>query len=118
MKTVFQSRGTTCDVEILGGEAAFLIRFSIMMDSGDENYAEPLHDLVIAPSSYGFLTLKKVGGDGVLSGFLDEQHFNRDIVDDIVTFIENTLPGCRDIYLPYHIDFVALTHYEEYNGEY
>lgn len=115
MKTVFQSRGTTCDVEILGGEAAFLIRF---YNSGDENYAEPLHDLVIAPSSYGFLTLKKVGGDGVLSGFLDEQHFNRDIVDNIVTFIENTLPGCRDIYLPYHIDFVSLTHYEEYNGEY
>ena len=84
MKTVFQSRGTTCDVEILGGEAAFLIRF---YNSGDENYAEPLHDLVIAPSSYGFLTLKKVGGDGVLR--------------------------CRDIYLPYHIDFVSLTNYDE-----
>ena len=84
MKTVFQSRGTTCDVEILGGEAAFLIRF---YNSGDENYAEPLHDLVIAPSSYGFLTLKKVGGDGVLRGFLDEQHFNRDIVDDIIILI-------------------------------
>ena len=88
MKTVFQSRGTTCDVEILGGEAAFLIRF---YNSGDENYAEPLHDLVIAPSSYGFLTLKKVGGDAVLSGFLDEQHFNRDIVDDLILFLLPTM---------------------------
>lgn len=29
-----------------------------------------------------------------------------------------SLPKCRNVYFPYHIDFAAVTGYDEYNGEY
>ncbi len=40
------------------------------------------------------------------------------MMDDIITFLENSFPPCRGICFPYHIDFVTVSSYAEYNGEY
>lgn len=55
--------------------------------------------------------MRRVGGDAVLSGILDARYFSKAMTEDI-------LPDCRNMYLPYHIDFASLSDYDEYNGEY
>ena len=59
-----------------------------------------------------------IGEDAVLNGFLDKQYFSKDMIEDILSFLEDSIPDCKNIYLPYHIDFVSIADYDEYNGEY
>ena len=115
MYQVFECQSFLYHVEIFQNEDSHLIRF---FDGESERYREPLSDLVIAGPSYGFLHIKHVGEDAVLSGFLDRKYFSEDMVEDILDFLEEILPECRNCYLPYHLDFVTISGHEEYNGEY
>lgn len=114
-RKIFKSGNISYDVDILSYENSYTFRF---YESGTERWDRPLSDLVIVPSSYGFLFLKFIADGAVVGGFLDKQHFSKDMVEDIMLFIEDSVPACKDIYLPYHIDFVVLSDYDEYNGEY
>ena len=115
MELNFQSRGLSCAAELLSQGDTCLIRF---FDSAQGRFSPPLHDLVIVPSSLGFLHLRRVGEDAVLDGLLDQRCFSPDMTEDLLSFLEEHIPWCKDVYLPYHIDFVALTAWDEYNGEY
>ena len=53
-----------------------------------------------------------------MSGVLNEKYFAKNMTEDILCFLEDSLPQCRNVYFPYHIDFAAVTGYDEYNGEY
>lgn len=111
----FESGGFSCGAEFLHSGNTWAVRF---YDDSGPGFKAPLANLVIPPDCYGFLHLQCVGEDGVLSGFLDAAHFSPDMTEDLLDFVESGIPGCRDCYLPYHIDFVALQGCEEYNGEY
>lgn len=111
----FRYREQLYNVEMIQNGNSYLIRF---FNGAVENYREPLSDLVVVYSPYGFLHLKGIGEDAVLSGFLNENYFTKDMVEDIIEFLVECLPEYRNCYLPYHIDFVSVSNYEEYNGEY
>ena len=96
MKKTFESCGHSFDAEFFSAESSCMIRF---YDSKNEDFGGSLHDLVIAEPSYGFLLVQYIG-------------------DDILCFLEDSLPQCRNVYFPYHIDFAAVTGCDEYNGEY
>ena len=103
MQKTFISRGKACNVDIFSSNNSYIFRF---------------YDGEIVPSNYGFLYLRLLEGDAILSGCLDEAYFSKDMVEDILLFVEDCVPACKDAYLPYHIDFAALSDYDEYNGEY
>ena len=54
----------------------------------------------------------------MLGGFLDAAVFSREMAEALPNWLEDLIPECRDLYLPYHIDLVSLGDYAEYNGEY
>jgi len=115
MKRKFESKGCTYDVEIFQCGNTDIVRF---YEERNEQYGETLTDLVIAAPSYGFLLIQHIAGEAVLTGTLDSKYFHEEMVDDMVAFLENSLPSCRNVYFPYHIDFVAVSSSVEYNGEY
>ncbi|MBQ7232169.1 MAG: hypothetical protein IJX07_02925 [Bacillales bacterium] len=115
MQQKFMSNGCVYDVEIFRCDNTDIVRFYEMQN---EQYGEKISDLVIATPSYGFLLIKYIGGDAVLTGTLNRDYFCEEMVTDIMDFVEKNLPCCRNIYLPYHIDFVTIESSEEYNGEY
>ncbi len=115
MQKKFKSHECSYDAEFFLNENSCMIRF---YDSKNEEYGEDLHDLVIVEPSYGFLLVQYIGEDAVLSGTLNEKYFSKDMVEDIICFLEDNLSRCRNIYFPYHIDFISVSDYDEYNGEY
>lgn len=115
MQQKFESKGCVYDVEIFHCDNTDIVRF---YEKRSEQYGEKLSDLVIATPSYGFLLIQYITGDAVLTGTLNTKYFCEEMVDDIVTFLENHLSSCRNIYLPYHIDLVTVSTSKEYNGEY
>lgn len=115
MKRKFESNGCTYDVEIFQCGNTDIVRF---YEERNEQYGEIFTDLVIATPSYGFLIIQYIAEDAVLTGTLNTKYFCEEMVNDIVTFLENNLPFCRNIYFPYHIDFVTVSSFTEYNGEY
>lgn len=114
MQRTFKSNGCTYDVEIFQCGNTDIVRF---YERRNEQYGEILTDLVIATPSYGFLLIQYIAEDAVLTGTLNTKYFCEEMVDDIITFLENNLPSCRNIYFPYHIDFVTASSFAEYNGE-
>ena len=115
MPQMFESNGRVYDVEIFQCGDTDIVRF---YEKRNEQYGEMLSDLVIGTPSYGFLLIQHIAGDAVLTGTLNAKYFYAGMVDDIVTFLENNIPSCRNIYFPYHIDFFTVSSSEEYNGEY
>ncbi len=117
MQKAFKSHGLSCAAKFFASPAddSYMIYF---YEECNTQYCSPLSNLVIPPPTYGFLHLQFIGEDAILSGFLDKQHFSKEMVADILIFIEDALPKARNIYLPYHIDFVSISDCEEYNGEY
>lgn len=111
----FIYNGWSCDAEFFYGDNGCVIRF---LDSSEEKYGNQLSDLVIAHTGYGFLHIKYVGEDAVLSGMLDGSRFSKDMIQSVTDFAEENISECRNVYLPYHIDFISMTDYDEYNGEY
>lgn len=110
--------GRELDAEIYnsnGGNDGYVIR---LFHGSEEKYSEPLSDLVIVPSCAGFLYLRFIGDDAVMSGLLDKRYFSENTADEIIGFLEEKFPELHNTYFPYHIDFVELTGYDEYNGEY
>lgn len=115
MQQIFDSHGNRYDVEYFHNKDADIIRF---YESKNEIYRNPLSDLVIAQPSYGILLIQYIGDDCVLSGTLNKRYFCKEMISDILSFLEYNLPRCKNNYQPYHIDFVSVSDYEEYNGEY
>lgn len=115
MQDKFESHGKTFDAEFFTKENGAMIRF---YDKKMEHCL--LSNLVIVTPSYGTLLVQYIDEDAVLGGTLDKKHFNKDMVDDIISFVENNLPKCKNVYMPYHFDFISvdLADYDEYNGEY
>lgn len=115
MQKKFISHRCSYDVEFFETENSCMIRF---YDSKKEEYGKSLHDLVIVEPSYGFLLVQYIGNDAVLGGVLNEEYFSKDMTENIIGFLNDNLPKCRNVYFPYHIDFVSVSNYDEYNGEY
>lgn len=111
--------GAEFDAEIFGGSddcaSGCVIR---LFNSDEERCFEPLSDLVIVPSCVGFLYLRFIGADAVLSGILNSRCFSKDSAEDIISFLEERFPKLKDTFFPYHIDFAEFIGYDEYNGEY
>lgn len=115
MRKKFASHGCLYDVECFHNADAEMVRF---YDSKNEQYKNPLSDLVIVEPSYGILLIQYIGEDCVLSGTLNNKYFCKEMIDDMLNFLEYLFPKCRNNYQPYHIDFVSVSDYDEYNGEY
>lgn len=111
----FESNGCIYDAEIFNCGNKDIVRF---YEKKNEQYGEMLNNLVIAVPSYGFLMIQYIADDAVLTGILDRKYFCKEMINDIIDFLESNIPSCRNIYLPYHIDFVQVSFSEEYNGEY
>ena len=106
--------GREFGIEIYGGSDGYVIR----LFHGSEEYSEPLSNLVIVPSCAGFLYLRFIGEDAVMSGILDKRYFSENAVVEMIGFLEEKFPELRNAYFPYHIDLAEMTGYDEYNGEY
>ncbi len=115
MEQKFTSNGRVYDVEIFHCGNADIVRF---YEAQNEQYGDNLSDLVIAVPSYGFLQIQYISDDAVLTGILNSEYFCKEMVTDIIDFLERNISSCRNIYLPYHIDFATIASSEEYNGEY
>ena len=115
MEATFQTGGFSCDASILREGDTWLVR---LYRREEEQYRTPIRDLVIVNSGLGYLHLRPVGGGAVLGGFLDAAVFSREMAEALPNWLEDLIPECRDLYLPYHIDLVSLGDYAEYNGEY
>ena len=87
-RKIFKSGNKSYDVDIFSCENSYTFRF---YESRTERWDSPLSDLVIVPSSYGFLFLKFIADGAVVGGFLDKQHFSKDMVEDIMLFIEDMM---------------------------
>ena len=115
MQNKFTSNGRMYDAEIFHCNNTDIVRF---YETQNEQYRENLSNLVIATPSYGFLLIKYIGSDVVLTGTLNKEYFSEEMVNEILDFMEDTFPSCRNAYLPYHIDFYSTEFSETYNGEY
>lgn len=115
MQRKFESQGCAYDAELLHCGNTDIVRF---YERQNEQYGKRLSDLVIATPSYGFLLIQYIADDAVLTGTLNAEYFSAKMEPDIITFLENNFPSCKNIYLPYHIDFVTVSSSVEYNGEY
>lgn len=115
MRRKFESNGCTYDAEIFQCGNTNIVRF---FEERNEQYGEELTDLVIATPSYGFLLIQYIAEDAVLTGTLNTKYFCEEMMNDIVSFLENNLPSCKNIYFPYCIHFVTVSSSLEYNGEY
>ena len=82
------------DVEIFQYRDTDIVRF---YEERNEQYGKVLSNFVIGTPSYGFLLIQHIAGNAVLTGTLNAKHFCEEMVDDIVTFLENNLPSCRNI---------------------
>ncbi len=115
MQRKFESNGCTYDVEIFQCGDTDIVRF---YEERYEHHPETLNNLVIVTPPCGFLLIQYIGEDAVVAGTLNTEYFCEEMMDDIITFLENSFPPCRGICFPYHIDFVTVSSYAEYNGEY
>lgn len=69
-------------------------------------------------SGYGFLCLKYKGDSALLSGYLCKSVFSTDeMIDAAIELLENISPESKSVYMPYHIEYVEVMGYMEYNGE-
>lgn len=115
MQRMFESCGYSYDVEYFHKEDADMVRF---YERKNQSYNVPLSDLVMVEPSYGILLIQYIGDDCVVSGTLNNKYFCKEMIGDILSFLEDNLLKCKNNYQPYHIDFVSVSGYEEYNGEY
>lgn len=115
MQKKFTYNDQSYDVEYFHHEHSDLIRFYF---AENEQYRDPLCDLVIVKPSCGYLLLQTIGSDAVLSGSLNSKYFNKEMTEGILEFLEVNFPLIKNAYLPYHIDFYTVANYDEYNGEY
>ena len=112
--------GKEFNAEIYGGKDGsdeYVIRIFRGSEECSEQFSN-LANLVIVPSCMGFLYLRFIGEDAVMSGILDKRYFSEDNTDEIIEFLEEKFPKLKNAYFPYHIDFAELNGYDEYNGEY
>lgn len=115
MQKEFKSHGCVYDVEFFHSQNKDIVRF---YDKSKEQYGDFLSNLVVVTPSYGFLLLQYIGDDVILSGTLNNKYFHKEMMGDLLDFLEDNFPQIRNTYQPYHMDFVSVSDYEEYNGEY
>ena len=112
----FESNDFRCDVDVYRSSDSIAIRF---YDRSLEQSEDQIVDLVLVKESFGYLTLKFIGesGDGLLSGFLNDSIFSREIGNDAIDFLESLADRALG-YIPHQVSLVKLTGAIEYNGEY
>ena len=71
---------------------------------------------VLADPGFGYISVRFVGQDALLSGFMDEKIFTEEMVDEVVEFVYSMIPNPG--YIPYNVMRVKFTDAIEYNGEY
>ncbi len=112
----FTGTSFSCEVAIFRDGADLVVRF---YDQAKEHTPAQLHDLVIANPGYGYLCLKFIGPDALLTGFLDEAVFATDaLVLEAIDWVERLAPGAAGAYIPHHVRRFTSTSFVEYNGEY
>ena len=106
----------SCAVDVFTSGADLVVRF---YDAKREHQEAEIVNLVVVDPGYGYLCLKFKGGEGLLSGLLDERFFADDeLINQAIEFVESLSPRSRTAYIPHHVDRVRLTTFVEYNGEY
>ena len=112
----FHYNDFSCDVSVYWDNADLVVKF---YDQAKEHREEQIVNLVIVDPGYGYISLKFIGQEALLSGYLEENIFSTDaIVNHAIEFVENLSPRSAEACIPHRVFRVKLTSCVEYNGEY
>lgn len=102
-----------CAVEVFSNENGIVVKF----------YNQPIEpnriiDYVYVDAGYGYISLKRKGEDGIMSGFLKKEFFdNSAIIYRAIDFVEALLPEMEEAYIPYNLERVVVYDSLTYTGE-
>lgn len=114
-ETKFRHDSFTCNVDVFYGGDDLVVRF---YHKHIEQEANDIRDLVVVDPGFGFICLKCVGEDGLLSGFLDKNVFSESAVHKAIDFVQALSPRSGNAYIPCHVRLFGASGVIEYNGEY
>ncbi len=118
MKFKFKQDGykeKECDVEIFKNDNGLVVKFFNKELEPDEN---KICDYVYVDAGYGYLSLKRKGEDGILSGFLNKDFFsNESIILQVRDFVELLDPDMEDAYVPYNFERIQKFDSLTWTGE-
>ena len=114
-QTKFQHESFACDVDVFYRGDDLVVRF---YHKYKEQGANDIRDMVVVDPGFGFICLKVVGDEGLLSGYLDQNVFSEDSVLKAIDFVLTLSPRSGDAYIPYHVRLFGSSRIIEYNGEY
>ena len=112
---LFKSNGFKCDVDVYRSSDGVALRF---YDQSKEQSEEEICVCVFVQPPFGYLSLKFVGeaGEGLISGYLNADVFDKPRAEDALELLENLVDP--DVSFPSHITLLNEVDYIEYNGEY
>lgn len=112
----FRYKNHSCNVDVFRNNDNLVVKF---FDQTKEHSADQIHDLVIVDPGYGYISLKFIGTDALLSGFLDETFFtSEEIINEAIDFVESLSEKSSGAYIPHHVVKFKRSGFVEYNGEY
>ena len=118
MKFKFKQDGyeeKECDVEIFKNKSGLVVKFYNKEIEPDEN---KISDYVYVDAGYGYLSLKRKGEDGILSGFLNKEFFsNTSIILQVRDFVKLLDPQIEDAYVPYNFERIQKFDSLTWTGE-
>jgi hypothetical protein len=83
-----------------------------------ESSENSIINYVYVDAGYGYISLKRKGEDGILSGFLKKEFFNNSmIVERAIDFVIELLPNMNEAYIPYNLERVIVFDAKTYSGE-
>ena len=112
----FKTKNFSCDIEKYQlNDKSFTIKF---YNKEKEHSEDQICDYVLVDPRYGYMSLKFIGEDALLSRFLAENVFTDDIILEAIGFVESLSPHASNAYIPYNIMKVKISGTIEYNGEF
>lgn len=111
----FEYDGWKCAVEVFTNEQGLVAQF---FDPQREPKEGQLMDYVYVDAGYGYISLKRKGKDGIVSGLLKRVFFkNSDMLTAAIEFVIRLLPDMDDAHIPYNLERIIVADAQVYTGE-
>ncbi len=104
-----------CDIEVFRNDDGIVVKF---FNKTIEPKSDKICDYVYVDAGYGYISLKRKGEDGILSGLLKKEFFsNESIIYQAIDFVEALMPTIKDAYIPYNLERIQVFDSLTYTGE-